>query len=95
MLIYNPLFSPQCKFVSGCPAAHTAVDAALKGMNFYSHLQAEDGHWAGDYGGPLFLLPGKARSSSSMSLYLTPVICSSCFCPFNVSDVRVFNYDDL
>ncbi|TMS06741.1 Lanosterol synthase [Larimichthys crocea] len=46
------------KFVSGSPAAHTAVDAALKGMLFYSHLQAEDGHWAGDYGGPLFLLPG-------------------------------------
>lgn len=22
-------------------------------------LQAEDGHWAGDYGGPLFLLPGR------------------------------------
>ena len=51
--------SPQSKFVSGSPAAHTAVDAALKGMYFYSHLQAEDGHWAGDYGGPLFLLPGK------------------------------------
>uniref|UniRef100_A0A3Q3NPX0 Terpene cyclase/mutase family member n=1 Tax=Labrus bergylta TaxID=56723 RepID=A0A3Q3NPX0_9LABR len=46
------------KFVSGSAAAHTAVDVALKGMNFYSHLQAEDGHWAGDYGGPLFLLPG-------------------------------------
>uniref|UniRef100_A0A8C9TXW1 Terpene cyclase/mutase family member n=1 Tax=Scleropages formosus TaxID=113540 RepID=A0A8C9TXW1_SCLFO len=27
-------------------------------MEFYQHLQAEDGHWAGDYGGPLFLLPG-------------------------------------
>uniref|UniRef100_A0A7N9ALV6 Terpene cyclase/mutase family member n=1 Tax=Mastacembelus armatus TaxID=205130 RepID=A0A7N9ALV6_9TELE len=27
-------------------------------MHFYGHLQAEDGHWAGDYGGPLFLLPG-------------------------------------
>uniref|UniRef100_A0A671KPQ2 Terpene cyclase/mutase family member n=1 Tax=Sinocyclocheilus anshuiensis TaxID=1608454 RepID=A0A671KPQ2_9TELE len=40
------------------PAAHTAVEAALKGMDFYSSLQAEDGHWAGDYGGPLFLLPG-------------------------------------
>ncbi|XP_075961813.1 lanosterol synthase [Anarhichas minor] len=45
-------------FVSGSEAAHTAVDAALKGMHFYSQLQAEDGHWAGDYGGPLFLLPG-------------------------------------
>uniref|UniRef100_A0A8C0IUL0 Terpene cyclase/mutase family member n=1 Tax=Chelonoidis abingdonii TaxID=106734 RepID=A0A8C0IUL0_CHEAB len=27
-------------------------------MKFYSGLQAEDGHWPGDYGGPLFLLPG-------------------------------------
>uniref|UniRef100_A0A3B3CQ52 Lanosterol synthase (2,3-oxidosqualene-lanosterol cyclase) n=1 Tax=Oryzias melastigma TaxID=30732 RepID=A0A3B3CQ52_ORYME len=27
-------------------------------MHFYSLLQAEDGHWGGDYGGPLFLLPG-------------------------------------
>uniref|UniRef100_A0A8D3E8K0 Terpene cyclase/mutase family member n=1 Tax=Scophthalmus maximus TaxID=52904 RepID=A0A8D3E8K0_SCOMX len=45
-------------FVSDSPTAHTAVDVALKGMHFYSHLQAEDGHWAGDYGGPLFLLPG-------------------------------------
>ncbi|XP_068186115.1 lanosterol synthase isoform X2 [Antennarius striatus] len=46
------------RFVSGSPAALTAVEAAGKGMNFYSRLQAEDGHWAGDYGGPLFLLPG-------------------------------------
>uniref|UniRef100_A0A8C5BIL1 Terpene cyclase/mutase family member n=1 Tax=Gadus morhua TaxID=8049 RepID=A0A8C5BIL1_GADMO len=45
-------------FVRASPAVHTAVDAALKGMGFYSLLQAEDGHWAGDYGGPLFLLPG-------------------------------------
>lgn len=28
-------------------------------MTFYMGLQAEDGHWAGDYGGPLFLLPGR------------------------------------
>uniref|UniRef100_A0A8C4PJL7 Terpene cyclase/mutase family member n=1 Tax=Equus asinus asinus TaxID=83772 RepID=A0A8C4PJL7_EQUAS len=27
-------------------------------MTFYMGLQAKDGHWAGDYGGPLFLLPG-------------------------------------
>lgn len=38
--------------------ASTAIDAAVKGMEFYTKLQAEDGHWAGDYGGPLFLLPG-------------------------------------
>ncbi|XP_054834517.1 lanosterol synthase [Eublepharis macularius] len=40
------------------PKACTAEDAAMNGMKFYSCLQAEDGHWAGDYGGPLFLLPG-------------------------------------
>uniref|UniRef100_A0A8B9CD38 Terpene cyclase/mutase family member n=1 Tax=Anser brachyrhynchus TaxID=132585 RepID=A0A8B9CD38_9AVES len=40
------------------PAAGTAREAALNGMRFYAGLQAEDGHWAGDYGGPLFLLPG-------------------------------------
>lgn len=56
-----PLFSLQTEFISASPAAHTAVEAALKGMDFYSRLQAEDGHWAGDYGGPLFLLPGNDR----------------------------------
>ncbi|KAK7456563.1 hypothetical protein BaRGS_00039317 [Batillaria attramentaria] len=40
------------------PKAETASAAANHGMKFYSQLQAEDGHWAGDYGGPLFLLPG-------------------------------------
>lgn len=56
---FSNSFSPQSIFVSGSEAAHTAVDAGLKGMLFYSQLQAEDGHWAGDYGGPLFLLPGR------------------------------------
>ncbi|KAL7881991.1 hypothetical protein AOLI_G00088400 [Acnodon oligacanthus] len=46
------------EFIPASSAAQTAVEAALKGMDFYSQLQAEDGHWAGDYGGPLFLLPG-------------------------------------
>jgi lanosterol synthase len=32
--------------------------AAQKGIDFYKHLQTEDGHFAGEYGGPLFLLPG-------------------------------------
>uniref|UniRef100_A0A7N0V7D5 Terpene cyclase/mutase family member n=1 Tax=Kalanchoe fedtschenkoi TaxID=63787 RepID=A0A7N0V7D5_KALFE len=29
-----------------------------KALRFYSALQADDGFWPGDYGGPLFLLPG-------------------------------------
>ena len=36
----------------------SATEAARKGARFYSMLQCEDGHWAGDYGGPMFLLPG-------------------------------------
>ncbi|XP_014677721.1 PREDICTED: lanosterol synthase-like [Priapulus caudatus] len=37
--------------------ATTAADAARRAAEFYCSIQAEDGHWAGDYGGPLFLLP--------------------------------------
>jgi len=36
----------------------TAMDAARKGVAFYQMLQCDDGHWAGDYGGPMFLMPG-------------------------------------
>ena len=38
--------------------AVTAEEAALRAASFYAQLQAEDGHWPGDYGGPLFLMPG-------------------------------------
>ncbi len=34
------------------------LDSLLKGIHYFTCLQAEDGHWPGDYGGPLFLLPG-------------------------------------
>ena len=35
-----------------------AREAANKALSFYQMLQCEDGHWAGDYGGPMFLMPG-------------------------------------
>ncbi|MCK5889413.1 MAG: terpene cyclase/mutase family protein [Methylococcales bacterium] len=35
-----------------------AIDALINGINYFSHLQSDEGHWAGDYAGPLFLLPG-------------------------------------
>lgn len=39
--------------------AKTSEEACYNALKFYSSLQAEDGHWAGDYGGPLFLMPGE------------------------------------
>jgi len=40
------------------PGQQKVVDAAIKGIHYFSFLQSDDGHWPGDYGGPLFLLPG-------------------------------------
>ncbi|ETW79079.1 hypothetical protein HETIRDRAFT_453585 [Heterobasidion irregulare TC 32-1] len=40
------------------PPPASPLDAARNGYTFYKHLQASDGHWAGEYGGPMFLLPG-------------------------------------
>lgn len=40
------------------PKAESALDAARNGYRFFRHLQVEDGHWPGEYGGPMFLIPG-------------------------------------
>ena len=50
-------------FSGQIPQADTAeaqpvIDALVKGIHFFSHLQTKEGHWPGDYGGPMFLLPG-------------------------------------
>ena len=36
----------------------TTLDSVRKALSWYEVLQSDDGHWAGDYGGPHFLLPG-------------------------------------
>ncbi|KAK2811543.1 hypothetical protein FQN50_002166 [Emmonsiellopsis sp. PD_5] len=40
------------------PPAKTPLDAASNGLSFFSKLQLPEGHWACEYGGPMFLLPG-------------------------------------
>jgi len=38
--------------------AKSPQEAITKAIQYFSAVQTEDGHWAGDYGGPMFLLPG-------------------------------------
>lgn len=38
--------------------AKDPLSAARNGYTFYKHIQSHDGHWAGEYGGPMFLMPG-------------------------------------
>ncbi|KAF2578016.1 hypothetical protein F2Q68_00003568 [Brassica cretica] len=50
---------PQVNVKDGDDVTEKMVETTLKrGVDFYSTIQASDGHWAGDYGGPMFLLPG-------------------------------------
>ncbi|XP_038897606.1 cycloartenol synthase [Benincasa hispida] len=50
---------PQIKVKDKEDVTEEAVTRTLKrAINFYSTIQAHDGHWAGDYGGPMFLMPG-------------------------------------
>ncbi|KAI9342708.1 terpenoid cyclases/protein prenyltransferase alpha-alpha toroid [Pilaira anomala] len=46
----------------------TPLESARNGFEFYRRLQTEDGHWGGEYGGPMFLIPGLM-----ISYYITGV----------------------
>lgn len=44
---------------AAAPGAQSPLDLALsRALRRLAELQRPDGHWPGDYGGPLFLLPG-------------------------------------
>ncbi|RVW60206.1 Cycloartenol Synthase [Vitis vinifera] len=50
---------PQIKVQDLEEVTEEVVTTTLRrGLNFYSTIQAHDGHWPGDCGGPMFLLPG-------------------------------------
>ncbi len=45
------------------PENQKVIDALVKGIHYFSNLQTDEGHWPGDYGGPMFLLPGLVIAS--------------------------------
>ncbi|XP_042494329.1 cycloartenol synthase isoform X1 [Macadamia integrifolia] len=50
---------PQVKIKDTADVTEEAVTTTLRrAINYYSTIQAHDGHWSGDYGGPMFLVPG-------------------------------------
>lgn len=53
---------PQLKVKDAEEVTEEVVTTTLRrAISFYSTIQAHDGHWPGDYGGPMFLLPGLVR----------------------------------
>ncbi|OMP07288.1 Prenyltransferase/squalene oxidase [Corchorus olitorius] len=58
---------PQVKLTEFEEVKEEAVSTTLRrALDFYSTIQSDDGHWPGDYGGPMFLLPGLV-----ITLYVT------------------------
>ncbi|XXG64377.1 hypothetical protein AAC387_Pa05g2348 [Persea americana] len=50
---------PQVKLEDTEDVTEEAVATTLRrAIGFHSSIQAHDGHWPGDYGGPMFLMPG-------------------------------------
>lgn len=50
---------PQVKVKDAEDITEEIVTNTLRrAIDFYSTIQAHDGHWPGDYGGPMFLMPG-------------------------------------
>jgi hypothetical protein len=47
---------PPARKAAGSP--DKVKDCLHRAVHFYSMLHTDDGHWSGDYGGPMFLLPG-------------------------------------
>lgn len=62
----SPPMPPKPSLPTAGPLPKEAAKIALtRAIRFYSTLQTHDGHFAGDYGGPMFLMPGLVRSLSS------------------------------
>lgn len=56
--ILKPEDLPSAITKNNAEPSKDALEAAIRGYRFFEQLQTADGHWAGEYGGPLFLMPG-------------------------------------
>lgn len=66
---------PQLKVKDAEVVSEEVVTTTLRrAISFHSTIQAHDGHWPGDYGGPMFLLPGLVREK-----LVTNILFSSVF----------------
>ncbi|KAL6335619.1 hypothetical protein AAG906_030755 [Vitis piasezkii] len=80
---------PQIKVQDLEEVTEEVVTTTLRrGLNFYSTMQAHDGHWPGDYGGPMFLLPGLS-SNVVLSIEHQREMCEI---PFQSSSKIIFLY---
>lgn len=57
-LLSKPGNNPESTYENTYPSFCDSSEALKAAVDFYSKVQAPDGHWCGDYGGPMFLLPG-------------------------------------
>ncbi|GMP47206.1 hypothetical protein CsSME_00015068 [Camellia sinensis var. sinensis] len=85
----NPsrLLLPQVKVKDGEDITEDQVMTTLRrAISFHSTLQAHDGHWPGDYGGPMFLMPGLVTVLLPQLTFLLhhplKVGCLKCNCNF-------------
>jgi hypothetical protein len=53
------------------PKHETISDGLRRAIQFYSTLQTDDGHWSGDYGGPMFLLPVRLRAHPKVPCWVS------------------------